>query len=95
MKIKKGILNPLNVLDIRYVQKIPKHFTSIMVELSCDEKTIKRWIYNNLSSRFNVVKDLVVLDNNLMTELTKISFEDKRESSLFILKCPYLENRRN
>jgi hypothetical protein len=30
-----------------------------------------------------------------MTESTKIGFEDPRELTMFMLTCPYLENRRN
>lgn len=94
MRIKKGTLNPLNVLGIRYLERAPKYFFKISVNLNCDDRTVKRWIFNNLNGRFNVSKDLIVVDNNHMIETSKIGFEDQREATLFMLKCPYLEDRR-
>jgi hypothetical protein len=94
MALKNGTLNPLNVLGFRHVNWIPKHFHTVYVELGCDAPTIKRWIFNNLNSRFGVEIELMVTENNHMTESVKIGFEDPREMTLFMLTCPYLENRR-
>jgi hypothetical protein len=93
--LRNGTLNPLNVLGFRLVNKIPKHFTTISVEVDCDVPTLTRWIYNNLNSRFGVVSELKVSDRNHMAESKKIGFEDPRETTMFMLTCPYLDNRRN
>jgi hypothetical protein len=94
MLLKTGKLNPLNVLGFRLLEKTPKHFCSINVDVSCDSQSLKRWIFNNLKSRFTVNSQLVITKENRMMETMKIGFEDPRESTLFMLKCPYLENRR-
>jgi len=94
MALKHGKLNPLNVLGFRVVKKIPKHFTTINVEVSCDPQTLARWIFNNLHSRFGVTTGLIVSDQNHMSETTKVGFEDPRETSMFMLTCPYLDNNR-
>lgn len=97
MALKNGKLNPLNVLGFRVVKKIPKHFTTINVDVSCDIPTLTRWIFNNLNSRFGVTTGLRISEQNHMTETTRIGFEDPRETSMFMLTCPYLDNnnRRN
>jgi hypothetical protein len=95
MPLKNGTLNPLNVLDYRVVHRIPKHFESVYVDVDCDKPTLTRWIYTNLNSRFCVQSELNISNGNFMTESTKIGFEDPRELTMFMLTCPYLENRRN
>ena len=95
MALNKRKVNPLNVLGFRVLTKIPKHFQSINVEISCDIPSLTRWIYNNLNSRFSVVQELMVTEQNHMTESIKIGFEDPRETTMFMLTCPYLDNRRN
>jgi hypothetical protein len=95
MALKNGTLNPLNVLGFRVLHRIPKHFHSVYVDVGCDANTLKRWIFNNLNSRFSVVSELNISEANFVTESTKIGFEDARELTMFMLTCPYLEHRRN
>lgn len=95
MALKNGTLNPLNVLGFRVLNRIPKHFHSVYVDVSCDGPTLTRWIFANLNSRFGVVSELNISEANHMTESIKIGFEDPRETTMFMLTCPYLENRRN
>lgn len=95
MALKNGTLNPLNVLGFRTLNRIPKHFQSAYVDVSCDELTLKRWIFANLNGRFSVVSELNISDANFMTEAIKIGFEEPKELTMFMLTCPYLENRRN
>ena len=94
MALNKGKMNPLNVLGFRVLSKIPKHFHTINVDVGCDVPSLTRWIYNNLNSRFAVVQELLVTEQNHMTESIKIGFEDARETTMFMLTCPYLDNRR-
>jgi hypothetical protein len=94
MAIKHGYVNPLNVLGFRFVNRIPDHFHKINVELGCDITTIKRWIFTNLNSRFSVTKQVIVNKNGNISESTIIGFEDPKETTMFMLTCPYLENRR-
>lgn len=94
MALKNGTLNPLNVLGFRVMPRIPKHFYSVYVDVSCDIPTLIRWIFNNLNSRFSVVSELNISEANFMTESTKIGFEDSKEMTMFMLTCPYLDNNR-
>lgn len=95
MALKNGTVNPLNVLGYRVLNRIPKHFQSVYVDVDCDKPTLIRWVYTNLNSRFCVQSELNISDANYMTDSTKIGFEDPRELTMFMLTCPYLENRRN
>lgn len=95
MALKNNTVNPLNVLGFRVLEKIPKHFHSVNVEVGCDGPTLTRWIYDNLNSRFCVLSELKVTEQNHMTESTRVAFEDARETTMFMLTCPYLDNRRN
>jgi hypothetical protein len=91
MAIKNGYVNPLNVLGFRYHHCSLKHFHRITVDLSCDMPTIKRWIYTNLNGRFSVNKEVIFNKNGSISESVIIGFEDAKESTLFMLSCPYLE----
>lgn len=96
MALSKGKINPLNVLGFRLLSKIPKHFHTINVGINCDISSLTRWIYNNLNSRFAVIQEPIVTEQNHIAESIKIGFEDARETTLFMLTCPYLDdnNRR-
>tara|TARA_B100001287_G_C22347113_1_gene373397 strand:- start:146 stop:454 length:309 start_codon:yes stop_codon:yes gene_type:complete len=89
--------NPLNVLDIRELDYIPIHFEKLRLKSELyygSEKVelIKRWIYNNLSSRFCMVQDLEILDNKI-EQIYILGFEDASESSFFSLACPVLASQ--
>ena len=94
MALKNGKINPLNVLGFRMLKRIPEHFHSVYVDVSCDTPTLVRWIYSNLNSRFGVISELNISEANFMTESTKIGFEDSKEMTMFMLTCPYLDNNR-
>ena len=94
MAIKHGHVNPLNVLGFRYLNQSPKHFHKITVDLDCDVPTLKRWVFTNLNSRFSVNKQAVINNQGNITESVVIGFEDPKETTMFMLTCPYLENRR-
>jgi hypothetical protein len=81
-------------LGFRYLNRSPKHFHKIRVDLDCDITTVTRWIYTNLSSRFSVNKEVVINQSGNITESLTIGFEDPKETTMFMLTCPYLENRR-
>jgi hypothetical protein len=95
MALKNGKVNPLNVLDIRRVNKIPEHFQCIKIDSSLQYKLldITRWIYANLNNRFGVSEELIITDNNNVVTRVKIGFEDPKEISLFMLMCPYLDTK--
>lgn len=87
--------NPLNVLGIRELKFMPKHFEQMSlyfgtfwsVEKNIDE--IRRWIYNNLSGRFCIIQNLEIIDNQ-MEPVYQIGFEEPSEKSFFCLGCSVL-----
>ena len=87
--------NPLNVLEIRELNYLPKSWESISlnnvfgwrVEHQIGE--LRRWIYNNLSGRFCIVSDLGVIDNKLEI-VYKAGFEVPGEATMFSLGCSHL-----
>jgi hypothetical protein len=89
--------NPLNVLGLRELNFMPKHFDQI--ELTTDQvwsfekhlDDIRRWIYNSLSGRFAIVHDLGIVDNKLES-ICKIGFEQSSEKSYFCLGCSVLHD---
>lgn len=95
MALKNGKVNPLNVLELRVLDRIPKHFQKIKVDIRTEQiQNLRRWIYSNLNSRFAVVNELVIENGNSMTECLTIGFEDPKEATMFMLTCPYLDNNR-
>ena len=87
--------NPYNVLEIRKLRFIPKHFTVIKLQHHVPYwtnsllTTIDNWIYNNCSGRYSIAEDLDVVDNKV-EKIIKIGFENASESSYFSLGCSEL-----
>lgn len=88
MAIAKGTINPLNVLGLRKLNYMPKHFTKMTVRSHFDE--ISMWVYKNLNSRYAIKRTLKVSEDNKMVESQEIGFEDPKELTMFSLACPYL-----
>jgi hypothetical protein len=89
MALAKGSVNPLNVLGLRKLNWIPKHFTIISVK-STEVDNMSSWIYNNLNGRYAIARSLKIDDNNKMIETQNLGFEDPAELTMFSLACPYL-----
>lgn len=52
---------------------------------------IDAWIYQNLDSRYAIVKSLQLDSNNKMVEITELGVEDAKELTILSLSCPYLD----
>ena len=90
LKIKKP--NPLDFFSVRQPISAPPHFEYIFIPVQYNlEKTISRWITENLKGRFFIGKGLNISQNNVITESLKIGFEDPKELSYFTLACPHLK----
>jgi len=50
--LKHGEINPLNVSGLRELQHCPPHFCRVTFDLTCREKNIIDWVYENLDGRF-------------------------------------------
>jgi len=90
--IKQKKPNPLNVFKIRKLKMPPRHFEYVSIPLKYNlEKSIARWIEDNLRGRFFVGKSLEIDSNNQIVTSVKIGFEDHKELSYFNLACPHLK----
>lgn len=89
MAISKGRVNPLNVLSMRRLNRIPPNFSKLQIKKMLDIKELDKWIYLNLDSRYCVRKCTIVDDNKLTTAI-EIGVEDAKELSMLSLACPLL-----
>jgi len=92
MALVRGRVNPLNVLGLRRLNYIPPHFESLTINNSSIDE-IDSWIYTNLDSRYCIKKGQKVDDQNKIIEIIELGIEDSKEVTMFLLGCPYLENK--
>ena len=89
MGIYKNDVNPLNVLGMRRLNRIPPNFTKFQIKTFVDIRELDRWIYLNLNSRYCVKKSTAVVDNKLTT-IIEVGIEDPKEIPMMTLACPHL-----
>ena len=89
MAISKGRVNPLNVLSMRRLDRIPPNFSKLQIKKMLDIRELDKWIYLYLDSRYCVRKCTIVDDNKLTTAI-EIGVEDAKELSMLSLACPLL-----
>jgi hypothetical protein len=83
--------NYLNLLEARQVDILPPHFKTISMPATYNTNTkLQTWIYENCKGRFYIGKG-VELKEGSIENVIKIGFEEPKESSYFILACPYLK----
>ena len=56
MGLYKGKINPLNLLSVRRLNRIPPNFTRFYLKELVDYRSLDRWIYLNLDGRYCVKK---------------------------------------
>lgn len=91
MSLIKGSVNPLNVLGVRRLSYMPKHFARMTINDELNSDRIDAWVYQNLDSRYAVVKSLKIDSNNKMIEIQELGVEDAKELTILSLSCPYLD----
>lgn len=90
--IKNKKANPLNFFEIRRFDIPPKYFEYITIPLKYNlEDSLSKWIEDNLKGRYYIGSALEIDDNNSVTTILKIGFEDQKELSYFSLACPHLK----
>lgn len=83
--------NPLNLFGARQVELLPPNFTIVTMPATYNtHDSIVRWIYDHCKGRFYAGKG-IELSNGSVETVIKIGFEDPKESSYFVLACPYLK----
>jgi hypothetical protein len=91
MSLLKGSVNPLNVLGVRRLSYMPKHFARMTINDQLNSDRIDAWVYQNLDSRYAIVKSLKIDSNNKMIEIQELGVEDAKELTILSLSCPYLD----
>lgn len=87
MSLKNGIINPLNVHNLRRLTFCPPHFTCLKTTVDySNQKTIVDWIYENFEGRFFVGEEIDSKIN--MATRVVIGFELPNESTYFGLMLP-------
>lgn len=91
--IRKGKINPLNVLDIRRTEFCPPYFETISVTFSYNLlKALNDWIYDNISGRYYIGQTVeLVDDDSQFKNKIKVGFENPGDMSYFMLACPLLK----
>ena len=69
---------------------MPLHFAKMTIRVSRID-LIDTWIYQNLDSRYAIVKNLRVDSNNKLVEIQELGIEDPKELTILSLLCPYLD----
>ena len=90
MALTKGSINALNVLGARRLGFIPKHFARMAINTSRIE-TVDNWIYQNLDSRYAIIKSLKLDSSNKLVEVHELGIEDAKELTILSLSCPHLD----
>lgn len=93
MPISKGTLNALNLLGVRKVNAMPKHFTKISIGDFIEIRKIDMWIYTNLNNRYCIRRKGSVDSRNKIINQFQIGFEDAKEATFFMLACPYINKK--
>jgi hypothetical protein len=91
MSLIKGSVNPLNVLGVRRLSYMPKHFARMTINDELNSDRIDAWVYQNLDSRYAIIKSLKIDSNNKMIEIQELGVEDAKELTILSLSCPYLD----
>ena len=76
--LKHGIINPLNVFNLRQLKFCPPHFEKVYFDLQTRDKDIVNWIYENREGRF-------YLGTDYGSNKNYVGFELPFESSYFLL----------
>lgn len=82
-------VNPLEVLNKRVVDFMPRHFVKTCIGDVNSNETHK-WIRQNLTGRFCVVSHPVIdQSSGRLKHMKFVGFEEPKELTYFMLACPY------
>jgi hypothetical protein len=90
--IKNKIVNPLEVFNARLVKSAPAHFEYVNIPAMYNlESSLIKWIERHLKNRFYVGKNVTLDENNKLTQVITVGFEESKDMSYFMLACPHLK----
>ena len=83
--LKHNDPNPLSVHQMRRVEHLPPHFTTVMFDQITTEKSITDWIWENLEGRFFYGDYYSESDSGSLSTQKVAAFESAGEASMFAL----------
>jgi hypothetical protein len=86
-------INPLNVLNKRKLDYVPAHFVTTRID-GIFPGHLSKWVYENLNGRFAIAKQSKIVHNRSISVITVLAFEDPKEMTLTLLKCPLFKERK-
>ena len=90
--IKNKKINPLNVFEARQVKSAPPHFEYVNLPMKYNlEDSLVKWINNNLKHRFYIGANVQLNDENKLSQVLTVGFEEAKDMSYFMLACPHLK----
>ena len=90
--IKNQTPNPLNVFGVRQVKSAPPHFEYVNIPMTYNiEASIVKWVKQHLKNRFYIGKNVTLNDENKITAVLTVGFEETKDMSYFMLACPHLK----
>ena len=95
MSLNRGTVNPLGILELRKLEFVPKHFSTILINPYNDIQKVEHWIEYNLNSRYAIQNTFGLDHNKKLVEMTKIGIEDPKEMTMLTLGCRYLYNQKD
>lgn len=90
MAIKRGKINPLNFLKMRKLDRMPPNFSKLVLKDNVNVRLIDLWIYQNLDSRYCILKTTGIDESNKMVTRFEVGMEEAKELTMFSLGCPHL-----
>lgn len=84
-------INPQNVIGGRRLECLLPHIEPVFLDhLGFNNRhKLSEWIEGNLNGRYYIGFINRLFDNRIITQEI-VGFEDPYESTIFLLKCPYL-----
>lgn len=83
--------NPLDVLEIRKLGFLPRSYNVyFLVGTTRQAQIVEEWIKTNTRGRYYIGNG-VELINNRISHGTTIGLENRKEYTLFLLSCPYIQ----
>jgi len=71
---------------------MPRHFSKMTVKAEI-VTALDSWVYQNLDSRYAIVKNLKLDSENKLVEIHELGVEDAKELTILSLSCPLLDKK--
>lgn len=86
MPLAKNTISKFNIFGLRKVKSCPPHFKTVCIPYKWDTVTsVEDWIYENLSGRYYIGKNISLDNNSTLQTSVLIGFENHKEASFFLL----------